>query len=172
MVVPLWAPHLGLELLDHPQKSMQTILGVALQTRVSKGILVTPIELCNMGILAAKLDVNRDGDIDRNGSSDFHMGHEENDEDQILAALIAKKRSKKLKKDVKLRNRKHTKFKSCAVKHRGELVASNEQEDHHGVEDEPQNIVFNEARRTWDLGKSIGLVTEDDNMVMRLWQMD
>ena len=119
-----------------------------------------------MGILVAKIDDNRDGDIDRNGSFGFDMGHEEFDGDQILAALMAKKRSKKVKKNVKLRNRKHTKFKSRAVKHRVDLVASNEQEDSDGVEDDSQSIIFDEARRTCDLGKSIGLVTDDDNMVI------
>ena len=77
-----------------------------------------------MDILEAKLDGNCASDINKNRSSGFDMGHEAFDEDQILAALIRKKRSKKVKNDAKLRNRKHMKFKSYVVKHRGDPMAT------------------------------------------------
>lgn len=35
------------------------------------------------------------------------------------------------------------------------------------LEVDTQNKIYDEVRRTWDLGKSLGLVADNDNMVIK-----
>ena len=91
-------------------------------------------------------------------------------EDQVIATLLAKKKAKRDKKYAKLRRKKAKKYEVCAIKSKDSPlvhdnhIASDDLDDESCVD---QKEAYEEARKTWDLGKSLRLYAESDDSVTK-----
>ena len=106
---------------------------------------------------------NKDGQEWYHGKEREHVIF---DEDQILGALVERKKAKMGKKNEKVRKKKSNKSKTSTTKSMiGPFEVDDQDNQVEMVEDSDRDI-YDETKSSWELGKSLGLYAENDNLVI------
>ena len=106
------------------------------------------------------------GEFEGSFPSGRNFENEVLDEERVISALVAKKKAKKGKKSESKRRKNLTKFKTNATKQRTDSVMWEHLSDQVNQNAVSKIDFYCEARNTWDLGKSLGRITENDDSIV------